>query len=156
MIHISVQNKSHLERVVTFIEINLCLISLDQNRETFGALIGPFCATLQVHRNDKTVLIKSKDFLSIRDYPWERPPEQFFVFDNQIRSKAQIAKPRTGAPKNKAWRGQAGAQPQPIASFAGGFKAFPKIKMNLSYQVFILIFLSLSLSLKKKGKLINC
>lgn len=46
-----------------------------------------------------------------------------------------MAKPRTGASKNKAWQGQAGAQPQPIASFTGGFKAFPKIKMSLSYQV---------------------
>lgn len=44
--------------------------------------MGPFGATLQVHRNDKTALIKSKDFLSIRDYPWERQPEQFFVSNN--------------------------------------------------------------------------
>lgn len=29
IIHSSAQNKSHLERVVTFIEINLCFISLD-------------------------------------------------------------------------------------------------------------------------------
>lgn len=71
-----------------------------------------------------------------------------------------MAKPRRGASKNKAWQGQAGARPQPIASFTEGFKAFPKIKMNSSYQIFILIFpLSQEKKKKKKkkrGRLINC
>jgi len=30
-------------------------------------------------------------------------------------------KPRTGVSKNKAWQDSGGVQPQPIASFIGGF-----------------------------------